>query len=324
MTDTKQLLERAGRIPSAPAFDLETLRQRRDRRARSERIRAGAVGLGLVAAVVVGVIATLAPHERGRSDAVALGDALPAAREEPLVAGPGEYYHRAILIGQRCVGASEVCVGNDVGLDATYWWSPADDSGRIAVDDAHAYGIEAGRFGPGAFPNHNGIDVSAFPIEPPQLAAFLLERSAEDGASPAPIVTPPPEGAPEDGRLWRAITDLLQDPHVTPAVRAALLEVAARLQGSHVTLDATDPFGRPAEVVAFGNWGGDILEQLYVDPRSHELLCWTSSAAGADLPFYYFVVQQAGVVDSTESGLALDEGSVPGTLLSTEDLRFGE
>ena len=323
MADTKQLLERAGRAGPAPAFDLETVRRRRDRHARSERVRAAAVGLALVAAVV-SVVAVLSPRERSHSDAVALGDALPAATEAPLVAGPGEHYYRAILIAQNCVGDTDKCGGNDVRLDATFWWSPNDDSGRIAVDDARAYGIEPGRFGPGAFPNVNGIDVSAFPLDPVELTNFLLERSAETGASPAPLVTPPPEGAAQDGRLWRAITDLLEDPHVTPAVRASLLDVAAGLQGAHVALDATDPFGRPAHVVTFGNWGGEIVERLYVDPSTHELLCWTSSAGDAELPFRYFVVQQAGVVSSVESGLSLDEGSVPGTLLSVDDVRFGD
>lgn len=319
MTDTKRLLERAGHRAPAPGFDLETLRRRRDRRAGSERIRAAIVGLALVSAVVA-IVAVLPRTERGRSDEVALGAALRPATDEPLVAGPGEYYHRAVLLGQHCVDTPDPC--EDVRLDATYWWSPADDSGRIAVDDAYAYGIEAGRFGPRAFPNNNGIDVSAFPLEPSELAVFLLERGRDGGASPAPRVTPPPEGAPEDGRVWRAITDLLEDPHVTPAVRAALVNVAAAMQGTHVSLDAADPFGRPAHVVEFGNWGGEVVERLYVDPGSHELLCWTSSLAGSDVPFRYFVVQQAGVVDSTESGLSLDEGSVPGTLLSSEDLRF--
>lgn len=109
---------------------------------------------------------------------------------------------------------------------------------------------------------------------------------------------------------------------MTPAVRAALLEAAAGLQGTHVTLDASDPFGRPAHVVEFGNWAGTIVERLYVDPGTHDLLGMTSSEPEAQLPFRYYVVQQPGVVKSTEAGLALDEGSVPGTLLSVEDLPF--
>jgi hypothetical protein len=206
-----------------------------------------------------------------------------------------------------------------VRLDATYWWSPDDDSGRIAVDDAQAYGIEGGRFGPGTFPNHNGIDVSEYPVEPGALTEFLLERSAEDGESPAPLVTPPPEGAPRDGQLWRAITDLLADPHVTPTVRAALLDVAVGVQGTTLEPDVVDPAGRPAHAIAFGNWGGDLQERLYLDPDTHELLAQTTaSQEGVILEIY--LVQHAGLTDSTETGPEPDGGSVPLTLLSAEDL----
>jgi hypothetical protein len=321
MHDAHDLLERARRRAPAPTFSLEDVRSWRDRRVRGKRLRATAVGL-LLAISVFAVVATAFPRQGDRYAGLS-GETLPPAAEAPLVAQHGEYYYRAILIAQHCVDHPEVCGGNDVQLDATYWWSPADDSGRIAVDGAKEYGIQSGRFGPGAFPNDNGIDVSNFPLDPRALTAFLLQRSADEGASPAPLVTPPPDGAPEDGRLWRAITDLLEDPHVTPAVRAALVDVAAGLQGAHVTLDSTDPFGRPAHIVEFGNWGGHIVERLYVDPDSHDLLCWTSSVPRAEFPFRYYVVQQAGVVGSTEAGLSLHEGSVPGTMLSVSDLPFG-
>ncbi|MBI2237306.1 MAG: cupredoxin domain-containing protein [Actinobacteria bacterium] len=98
---------------------------------------------------------------------------------------------------------------------------------------------------------------------------------------------------------------------MTPAVRAALLDVAAGLQGSHVLTDVSDPVGRPAHEIEFGNWGGDIIERLYVDPTTHELLAWTMAAATGDQPFEYFVVQGAGVVDSTEVAPAEQDGSIP-------------
>jgi hypothetical protein len=169
------------------------------------------------------------------------------------------------------------------------------------VDVAHNYGIDGGTFDPGQFPNVNGIDVSDFPTEPSRLASFLLARSQPQGASPAPLVTPPPNGASQDGRMWRAITDMLHDPHVTPRVRAALIEVAAELQGSRVELDGTDPVGRPAQVITFANWGGDQPERLYVDPATHELLAWTiSSRPGAAESYQQdFVVETAGISPST-------------------------
>jgi hypothetical protein len=251
-----------------------------------------------------------------------LDTVLPPATTAVPVAGPGRYHYRAVLlVSDGCTWLDQGTCGSEdrAMLDATYWWSPDDSSGRIDVTQAVAYGIDGGRFAPGEFPNWNGIDVSAFPLDATELTAFLLERSAESGASPVPIVTPPPEGASNDGQLWRAITDLLPDPHVTPEVRAALLDVAAALQGSAVSTDVVDPAGRSAHEIAFANGGDGLIERLYVDPATHELLGWVkSSSEGAVLEIY--LVQHAGVTDSTETAPEPDGGSVPLTLLSTEDL----
>jgi hypothetical protein len=322
MSDTKHLLERASRSAPDVPFGLDEFRLLRERREHRRRIGAGVVGLTL--AVVAATVAFTALQGGQASDTdgpyASTGTTLPPATRSPLVAAPGELYYRAVLfVRAGCPGdLVDECSGSAVRLDTTSWWSPEDDSGRIAVDDAQAYGIEGGRFGAGAFPNDNGIDVSEFPLEPGALTQFLLERSAEGGASPAPLVTPPPEGAPRDGQLWRAITDLLADPHVTPTVRAALLDVAVGMQGTTLEAGVVDPAGRPAHAIAFGNWGGELEERLYVDPNTHELLAWTTSSDDAILEIY--LVQQAGVVDSTETAPEPDAGSVPLTLLSTEDL----
>jgi len=322
MPETKDLLERASRFAPDVPFGLDDVRRRGERRHRAQRIRAGVVGLTL--AVVAATLAFSALQGgAGSVDSpyASTGATLPPATRSPLVAEPGQLYYGAVLfVRAGCPGELvEECSEGDVRLDATYWWSPEDDSGRIAVDDAQAYGIEAGRFGPGEFPNPKGIDVSGFPLEPGALTEFLLERSAEDGASPAPLVTPPPEGAPRDGQLWRAITDLLVDPHVTPTVRSALLEVAAGVQGTTLETDVVDPAGRPAHAIAFGNWGGTSEERLYVDPDTHELLAWTTSSSEGVLGEIY-LVQHAGVADSTETAPEPDGGSVLLTMLSTEDL----
>ena len=323
MSDTKQLLERASRSAPDARFGLDEFRRLRERRDRVRRIRAGAVGLTL--AVVAATVAfTALQGGKARDDDssyASTGATLPPATRSPLVAAPGELYYRTVLFVRAGCQAELVkeCSEGGVRLDATSWWSPVDDSGRIAVDDAQAFGIEAGRFGPGEFPNLNGIDVAEFPLETDALTRFLLARSAEVGASPAPLVTPPPAGAPRDGQLWRAITDLLADPHVTPTVRSALLDVAAGVQGTTLEADVVDPAGRPAHAIAFGNWGGELEERLYVDPDTHELLAWTTSPSGGAILEIY-LVQHAGVVDSTETGPEPDGGSVPLTLLSTDDL----
>lgn len=297
--DPRDLLERASMQAPAPRVMLVDLYRRRERRQRIRRIEAGALGLAL-AVVAAGTALVglrehgiLGPAERGQPSLN-----LPPATTPLPSAQPGQYYYAQVhLVGGCPAGQEDYCGGNDVELAATFWWAP-DGSGRIEADRVHNYGIHAGTFGPTEFPNPNGIDVSTFPTETAQLTRFLLDRSAPDGASPAPLVTPPPNGAPRDGQMWRAITDLLRDPHVTPTVRAALLDVAAGLQGARLEVGVIDPVGRKADVVSFGNWGGNLIERLYVDPASHDLLAITWTSEISDRPFQYYVVERAGVAGS--------------------------
>jgi hypothetical protein len=321
MRSTKDLLERAARSTPMPTLAFDDLDRARVRHDQRKRIGTAVFALAL-AAIAFGS-AVVALRQPGGSTVGSSGPAatLPPATEAPLVAGPNEFYYRAVLFAyQGCFSSDEgECGSTPTRLDATFWWRD-DDAGRIAVDQNMGYGIDAGRFEAGSFPNGNGIDVSDFPLETTALTDFLLQRSAEGGSSPAPLVTPPPEGAPNDGQLWRAITDLLVDPHVTPTVRAALLDVAANLQGAHVETDVLDPAGRPAHAIVFGNWGGEVPERLYLNPASHELLAWTTSSTIDPDSFGIFLVQDAGVVASTETAPERGDGSVPLTLLSSDEL----
>jgi hypothetical protein len=309
--DPRDLLERASMQAPAPRVTLVDLYRRRERRQRIRRVEAGALGLAL--AVVAAGTALVGLREHGILGPAEGGQPslnLPPATTPLPSAQPGQYYYAKVhLVGGCPAGQEDYCGGNDVELAATFWWAP-DGSGRIEADRVHNYGIHAGTFGPTEFPNPNGIDVSTFPTETAQLTRFLLDRSAADGASPAPLVTPPPNGAPRDGQMWRAITDLLGDPHVTPTVRAALLDVAAGLQGARLEVGVIDPVGRKADVVSFGNWGGNLVERLYVDPASHDLLAITWTSETSDRPFQYYVVERAGVAGS-RSQEPIDARTIP-------------
>jgi len=297
--DPRDVLERARSQAPVPRTTLIDLHRRRERRQRIRRVEAGAVGLALaVVAAGVAFVGLREHRDPGPAEGGQPSVNLPPATSPLPVAQPGEYYYAQVhLVGGCPKGQGHYCGGNDVELVAMFWWAP-DGSGRIEAHRVHNYGIETGTFGPGEFPNPNGIDVSGFPTEAAQLTEFLLDRSAPDGASPAPLVTPPPDGAPRDGQMWRAITDLLQDPHVTPTVRAALLDVAAGLQGARLEVGGVDPVGRETDVVVFGNWGGELIESLYVDPASHDLLAITWTSKISDRPFQYFIVERAGVTGS--------------------------
>ncbi len=50
--------------------------------------------------------------------------------------------------------------------------------------------------------------------------------------------------------------------------------------------------------MSFGNWGGNLIERLYVDPASHDLLAITWTSEISDRPFQYYVVERAGVARS--------------------------
>jgi hypothetical protein len=320
MRDTRELLQRAAQSAPTVTLELDDLAARRRRRRTRDRIVAVATALVLTFGAAGVTILSLRSADTSRigstgptGSAEVLPDVLPPAERPPFVARPGQYHYRAVLF---------VAGGEDqsMQLDVTYWWSPGDDSGRIVADAADGYGIEPGRFMAGEFPNVNGIDVSSFPLGTAELERFLLERSAEGGASPVPLVSPPPDGEPTDGQLWRAITDLLRDPHVTPVVRAALLNVAASLEGSKILSDRSDPAGRPAHVIEFENWGGTEIDRLYVDPATHDLLAWTTIPKDDDRAFRIFLVQQTGVVDTVEMAPDRTQGTWPPTLLSVEDL----
>lgn len=302
--DVKDILQRAERNAPAAHFDLPHLERRRRVARRNERIRAGALGLTLATIASVGGFMVLRP-QTGPGNGPRVGplaggsaESLPPATHAPLVAGPGQYFYSHVHFFGGCAPGTDC--GTTYELDAEFWWRD-DGSGRIAVAAKEGYGIDQGTFGPGEFPNYNGIDVSSFPTDPGALTDFLLARSQPDGASPAPLVTPPPDGAPQDGRMWRAITDLLQNAQVTPTIRAALMDVAAGLQGSHVETGVTDPAGRPAEVISFGNWGGELTESLYVDPASHDFLAMTTAETGGPT-FVTWLVESAGLADTTDAG----------------------
>ena len=323
MADLHDVLERARGTAPDPRFALEDLRRRRARRDRVRRGQALIVGLAVAAAgIAVGVTALREPAPGPAAGDVA--GALPAAWVDPPIARSGDYYYRAVLLAaEGCIGAPEDATCGSTGnrLDATFWWGP-DDSGRIEVDARYGYGITEGRFGPGTYPNTQGVDADDFPLGTAELTAYLLERSSPGGASPAPLVTPPPGGGANDGQLWRAITDLLVDEHTTPALQASLLDVAASLEGSTVDLTASDPAGRDAYEIALPAGDGASVDRLYVDPATHGFLAWTIISNTNDA-YWLWLVQQSGVIGSVEMAPDPEDAPFEHTLLSVDDLTRG-
>jgi RNA polymerase sigma-70 factor (ECF subfamily) len=72
--------------------------------------------------------------------------------------------------------------------------------------------------------------------------------------------------------MFTLIGDALRENYTTPAQRAALYDVAARLPGIQLAGRTTDAVGRPAVAVAMENGSSDARSTLLFDPVSYALL----------------------------------------------------
>lgn len=300
MDDTKRLLERAQHLAPPPAFDLDDVRVRKSRHERRRRVSAAVVGLSITAAIVAGAVfaATTGGNPRGtvQPGATGIGGGLPAPIR--LVAlGPGEFSYQRIEIDSTSSCAD--CGVTHVELLAESWWA-SDNSGRIDVSTAQNYGIHGGTFGAGAFPTEG--DLTGFPTDPDALRTFLLDRSAENGASPRPAVTPAPGVPVEEGELWLAIQDYLgstQYLNATPELRAAMLQVLAQDPMVEVSTGATDPLGRPASTLRFHAYDADVT--VFVDPTTDDFMAKTERFDDGSI----------GSVIVKEAGIATSDRDVP-------------
>jgi hypothetical protein len=310
MPETKRLLERAGGQAPAPDFTLDDVRRRRDRAHRRRRLVAGVVGGGLTLAIVAVSVLTLGPLGGGGTVRGARGGiGLPPATRNPVTVGPNEYTYQHLTYRIGCTTGEDApdttCL--DVDLDLESWWT-WDGSGKIETTTKRNYGLTEGTFGPGEF--HTEGDLSAFPLDPDALRTFLLERSAADGASPRPDVTPAPGVPLEDGLLWNAIRDYLGDTqylNTTPALRAAMLEVLATVPMVRVDVAATDPMGRDAIALRFFAYDEDVV--VFVDPATHDFLAMIGSYQGSSAQ-ERVIVDAAGATSSMSDRPTGDDRSV--------------
>jgi hypothetical protein len=292
MDDTKRLLEQARHRAPTPAFDLDDVRDRRSRHDRRRRVSAAIVGLGITAAIVAGAaFATASVGTHGRTVGPAGGGGLPAPARTVALA-PGEFSYQRIRIESDSACAD--CGVSHVELLAESWWAP-DGSGRIDVSKAQDYGIHGGVFGAGTFPTEG--DLTGFPTDPETLRTFLLERSARDGASPRPDVTPAPGVPIEDGQLWLAIQDYLgstQYLNAAPELRAAMLQVLAQDPMVRASTGATDPLGRPASTLRFHAYDADVT--VFVEPTSGDFMAKTERYDDGSTGSV--IVEEAGIATS--------------------------
>jgi len=300
MDDTKRLLEQAERLAPTPAFRLDDVRDRRSRHDRRRRISATIVGLGITVVIIAGAMfAGASGRGEARTYAPAGGGGLPAPTRA-VALGPGEFSYQRIKI--EADSTCSDCGVQHVELQAQSWWA-LDGSGRIDVSKAQNYGIRGGTFSAGTFPTEG--DLTAFPTDPETLRTFLLDRSAENGASPRPEVTPAPGVPLEDGQLWLAIQDYLgstQYLNATPELRAAMLQVLGEDPMVTVATGATDPLGRDASTLRFHAYDSDVT--VFVEPSTGDFMAMTQRSSDGSTGSV--IVGQAGVATSDQ---ALPQGN---------------
>ena len=170
-------------------------------------------------------------------------------------------------------------------------WFGLDGSGRI-----RGGGATSGTYPVGGFPNDTG-DLSGLSTDPATLLDQLTERTGPDGASPEPYddFTTGPE-SPLTAGLVRAAGELLDDANSTPALRAALAQVLAGLDGASV-VRGHDPFGRDAVEVSIES--ERATHHWWFDPQTLQVLATANGDPGASGSFV-LVVEASGYTADTD------------------------
>ena len=135
------------------------------------------------------------------------------------------------------------------------------------------------------------VDLSGLPTDPDALLQVIEDRTIVGGP-------------PGDAETFTLIGDLLRETYASPALRAALYEVAAGLPGVELIGNVRDASGRPGVAVAYEHDGA--RNELIFDPETAVMLGESSvvTEAGAmGLPvgtvLSSAVYLASGVVDST-------------------------
>jgi hypothetical protein len=243
------------------------------RRAPSTRRRRLLVPAVVVAvAVAVAAFASIGGHGTGRAQAAPLLERMASvARHQKAdrLLTAGRFAYTKSLVAEMSGGAGWNAVNpgvreiwlapNGSGYEHERWQKPtfptaADRSGWIA----------AGR--PQVYPHQDTAELPPpdpprphLPTDPDALYATIHDEAVGRGNS-------------TDSEMFTLVADALREPGASPALRAALYEVAARIPGVERVGPATDRLGRHG--IAVADVDGKIQErhEVIFDPRTSALL----------------------------------------------------
>jgi hypothetical protein len=338
MNDLRDGLSRAGRQAPAPAPDsFDQLTRRRARRARRGRVTAAAVSLAVAAVAIGGAFLAFRPHAPGGGN-----EKVRSAAGMDLSVGADQFAY------QKTVDYSYGPEGDGQGWPlyvdqfTEQTWYRADGAGRDATLDANNFFTPGDRqtyiqqmghnppdeapsdktYDAGGYPTDTG-DLSYLSTDPATLLTQLQDRSAPTGRSPQPEISDSPGQAPAGSlSVWGAIQHLLLfGPNASPALKAALFEVAEQLPGVDVIQGSTDPVGRTGTLLRLQVQGTQA--EYWFDPTSEQLLATRSTIETDAFPQYpqgtvtsIDIVTAAGVTDSTDDGAPLVKSFVPAPVTS--------
>ena len=286
--------------PSPDAF--ERLQRRRETKATRSRVVVGAVGLGVTAALITGLVLS-----RSQSGSVPDGSSNAGSEPNavPLVAGEGQYYYVSIVTYEHPSGVVDDGQAHPLTPVregwSTRWWVGLDDSGRI--DSVPGSTPDDGRWAAGEFPGELVPDLST---DPDVLRSQLTERMSAGGASPMPVPTSIPAGSP-DPLLPGSVAGLLElsgPSFLTPEQSRAVFEVMQGLDG--VTTEpglTTDPLGRSAVRLnsSIGSESGLTYEdRWYFEPATGQFMGQVSVDMSGAVVFAV-LVHAAGIADSLDA-----------------------
>jgi len=291
----------------------ESLQRRRTAGRRNERLLAGTVSMALVGGLLAGTLTVLAHSQHGTGTTLPGGAGLSGSGGA--VGQPGTFVQ--LGDGQYLYMKQTLALHGDTFSTET-WWA-TDGSGReritcsnqTCVTDSSpgfvdSYGSPGDTtYGAGQFPIDD--DLTGLSTDPDTLRQQLLERTAPSGHSPEPAFSPGPELTPgvTVGSMLDAIENILSDPNGDPALKAAVFQVAAGVQGVDVKPGVTDPVGRPATVLAIPGLDGGNGTNWYFDPTT-DLLMGYGPTDGSKL----FTFDQ-GIVASTDDTPSGDQWVFP-------------
>jgi hypothetical protein len=285
MNDVRSSLKSASRLVTVPDRSFDRLLERRDRTRHRQRLASFVVALVVGAGSVGGAALLLTGLREDSDDAVGTG----WQPEQDLTLGPTDYFYLKVESSD---------LGDGHVRDEETWWA-IDGSGEVrnrsTRQDKYPYPPN-GTYADGGFP----VRIPNVPSLSTDPATLVAQFSEEPWIG---------LNGPEPDPLWDFVGPLLlETPHATPELRAALYEVARGIDGVTVSENDTDPVGRSAIGLSFSDPEGGVTWTTYFDAGTHQAIAW---AYRSDWGGEGWQVLESGIVDAMGVRPASEQWLVP-------------